>query len=262
MKNKKDIQSLSDNRNIKIDRVGVKDIRYPIVVEDRKNGQQHTIANLDIYVELPHHHRGTHMSRFIEILNEFHEEELINNLEDFLQNIKKRLNSERAFVTIRFPYTIQKTSPISKINSILMYDCFFEASLDKEYHLTLGVKVPITTLCPCSKEISKYGAHNQRSLVTAKLRFNEFIWLEEIIEIIESKSSCEIYSLLKRPDEKYVTEKAYDKPMFVEDIVREITVAFKRDKRIDQFTIESENFESIHNHSAYACVSENWNTER
>jgi len=257
MKDKIDMQSLKDKRNISIDKVGVKNIRYPIIVEDRVNGTQNTVADINICVELPHDHRGTHMSRFIEVLNHFHKESLINNLQTFLQEIKKELNADVAYTIIRFPYFIKKTAPVSGIESLLSYNCFFEASLKDEYLLTIGVEVPVTSLCPCSKEISEYGAHNQRSEVTIQATLNEFVWLEELIEIVESSASCEIYPLLKRVDEKYVTEKAYENPVFVEDIVREITLKLNEDNRIRTFQVESENFESIHNHNAYASLSRN-----
>jgi len=254
MKNKVDIQSLEDKRNVTINKVGVKNVKYPIIVDDRENGHQTTVADLDIYVELPHHHRGTHMSRFLEVLNHFHKDNFIQNLPDFLAKVKKELNADNSFVNIRFPYFMKKAAPVSKISSLLSYDCCFQASLDDDFSLMIGVEVPITTLCPCSKEISDNGAHSQRSMVNVMISYNKFIWLEEIVEIIESCASCEIYPLLKRVDEKYVTEKAFDNPRFVEDIVREITLKLKEDDRIEWFKVQSENFESIHNHNAYACV--------
>ena len=253
MKNKKDIQSMTDKRKVTIDKVGVKNVRYPIIVSDRENGTQPTVAELDIFVELPHHHRGTHMSRFLEVLNQFHKGTFIDRLDQFLKEVKLALQADKAFTFIRFPYFIKKIAPVSKIESLLGYDCFFEAEMGETYKLTIGVDVPVTTLCPCSKEISEYGAHNQRSLVTVKATFNTFVWLEELIEAVESAASCEVYPLLKRVDEKYVTEKAYDNPSFVEDNVREITLKLADDKRIDSFSVESENFESIHSHNAYAC---------
>ena len=254
MKNKIDIQSLEDNRKVTINEVGVKNVKYPIIVDDRENNQQTTIADLDIYVELPHHHRGTHMSRFLEVLNKFHKDNLIMRLPEFLAEIKKALNSEYASVNIRFPYFMKKTAPVSKTTSLLSYNCFFQASLDDKFKMQIGVEVPITTLCPCSKEISDNGAHSQRSMVNVMITYNKFIWLEEMIELVESCASCEIYSLLKRVDEKYVTEKAYDNPRFVEDIVREVTLKLKKDARVEWFKVQSENYESIHNHNAYACV--------
>jgi len=258
MKEKIDIQSMEDDRNVTIDKVGVTEIRYPITVDDRYNGTQHTIADLDIFVELPHHHRGTHMSRFLEVLNRYHNR-LISNLEEFLTEVKNVLEAERAYTVIRFPYFVKKQAPVSKIESLLSYNCYFEASINEEFELTLGVEVPITTLCPCSKAISEYGAHNQRSYVSLEVSYNEFMWLEDLIDIVEKNASCEIYPLLKRVDEKYVTEKAYDNPVFVEDIVRNITVDLKKDSRVESFVLESENMESIHNHNAYACVK--WSRE-
>jgi len=254
MLNKKDIQSLPDDRKITIDKVGVRNVRYPITVEDRSNGIQNTVADLDIFVELPHHHRGTHMSRFLEVLNKYHKETFIKNLPDFLEEVKCALNADAAYTLIRFPYFIRKQAPVSGIASIQSYNCFFEASLQQDYILKIGVEVPITTVCPCSKEISDHGAHNQRSLVILEVYSTEFIWLEELIEKIESTASSEIYPLLKRVDEKYITEKGYENPAFVEDIVREITLLLKKDNRITSFKVESENYESIHNHNAYACV--------
>lgn len=258
MKNR-DIQSLTDNRNITIDKVGVRNVRYPIIVEDKINRTQNTVADLDIFVELPHHHRGTHMSRFIEVLNKFHKENLITNLPDFLSRIRTALKADAAYTVIRFPYFINKKAPVSGITSLQSYNCSFEASLHHEYRLIIGVEVPVTTLCPCSREISEKGAHNQRSIVKIRISFTDFIWLEELIEIAENSASAEVYPLLKREDEKYLTEKAYNNPAFVEDVVREITLKLKKDKRITSFQVESENLESIHNHNAYACVK--WNIQ-
>lgn len=250
-----DIQSQSDPRKIVIDKVGVKGLRYPIVVEDRKSGTQHTVADLNIYVELPHHMRGTHMSRFIEILHHYHTEALIGSLPHFLAELKASLKAEVAYIDICFPYFVNKKAPVSGIESLLSYDCVFTASLDDDFDLLIGVIVPVTTLCPCSKEISVAGAHNQRSLITIKVSYTGFVWLEELIEIAESAASCEIYSLLKRVDEKYVTEHAYENPKFVEDIVRDIALKLQDDPRIKSFYVESENAESIHLHNAYAKIS-------
>lgn len=249
-----DIQNQPDNRKLTIDKVGVKGIRYPIMVEDKAKGTQHSVADLNIYVELPHHRRGTHMSRFIEILNRYHTEAFIGKLEAFLMELRSTMKAEAAYVDIKFPYFVTKKAPISRISSLLSYDCSFNASYKDEFKLWIGVSVPVTTLCPCSKEISEFGAHNQRSQITIQVCYNEFVWLEELIALAESHASCEIYSLLKRPDEKFVTEKAYQNPKFVEDIVREITQELKKDSRITAFYVESENYESIHNHSAYAMI--------
>jgi len=249
-----DIQSQSDNRKINIDKVGVKSLRYPILVEDRQNKAQHTVADLNIYVELPHHRRGTHMSRFVEILNHYHQDMIIGQLDSFLGELKTVMKAEAAYVDISFPYFVRKTAPVSKISSLMCYDCFFNAVLRDEYELWIGVVVPVTTLCPCSKEISQFGAHNQRSHITIKLCYSEFVWLEEMITLAESVASCEIFPLLKRPDEKYVTERAYNNPRFVEDIVRELTQGLKADPRVKKFLVEADSFESIHAHNAYALV--------
>jgi len=250
----KDIQGSIDTRRETIDKVGVKNLRYPIIVQDRLEGLQKTVAELDFFVELPHYYRGTHMSRFIEVLNSYHQEDLIENLPRMLESIKERLNADRAYINLKFPYFMEKRAPVSGITSMLSYDCVFLASLGEMYELTIGVEVPITTVCPCSKEISKYGAHNQRSIVTVLLNYKGFVWLEEIIEYVESVASSQVYSLLKREDEKFVTEQGYDKPQFVEDIVRDLAILLKKDQRVTGFKISSENFESIHNHNAYAYL--------
>jgi len=249
-----DLQAQLDSRNIQIDKVGVKGIQYPIIVDDRINGSQHTIAKLDMFVNLHHSKRGTHMSRFIEVLNRYHQDNLVSNLASMLLELKTTLKANAAYINLSFPYFIKRFAPISKIASMMDYQCDFSASYDQSFQLWIGVKVPVTTLCPCSKEISSFGAHNQRSLVMIKVRYRDFVWLEELIEIAENAASCPIYPLLKRRDEKYVTEKAYSNPKFVEDIVREITQVLEQDNRILEFFVESDNFESIHNHNAYAVV--------
>jgi GTP cyclohydrolase I len=257
----KDIQSEKDFRNMPIEKVGVKNVRLPIIVEDRANKYQHTIADVDLYVDLPHEHRGTHMSRFIEVLYSFHGETMIDNLKPLLQKVKQKLHSKKAYISIRFPYFIKKTAPVSQLTSMLDYQCTFEASLDDKFVFWIVVKAPVTSLCPCSKEVSDYGAHNQRSYVTIKLRYTSFIWIEELVELIEKSASCEIYPLLKRPDEKFVTEKAYENPAFVEDIVRDIALSLDSDERVSHFSVESENIESIHDHSAYAMISREKNAK-
>jgi len=250
-----DIQSQPDNRKITIDKVGVKGIRYPIVVQDREKGIQHSVADLNIYVELPHQRRGTHMSRFLEVLNRYHTEVFIDKLDAFLSELKTTLKADSAYIDIMFPFFMKKKAPVSRVSSLLGYDCNFNASFKDSFELWIGVKVPVTTLCPCSKAISVYGAHNQRSEIFIKVRYREFVWLEELIQLAEKHSSCEIYPLLKRSDEKYVTEKAYNNPKFVEDVVREITLELNKDKRITGFYVEAENLESIHAHNAYALIS-------
>jgi GTP cyclohydrolase I len=253
----KDMQSSRDHRNVDIDKVGVKDVSYPIKVLDKKNKTQHTIANINMYVDLPHHFKGTHMSRFIEILNEYRGEITIKNFPVILENMKKRLQANSAHLEVEFPYFIEKVAPVSKAKSLMEYKCRYIGTMKDEKDIVLAVMVPITTLCPCSKEISEKGAHNQRGLVTLSLRLQDFLWLEDIIEIVETSASSHVFALLKREDEKFVTEMAYNNPMFVEDIVREIALKLEKRDEVSWFSIEAENWESIHNHSAYAYLDSN-----
>lgn len=250
----KDIQKQRDFRKIEINKVGVKNIRYPITVLDKAKGVQHTVASVNMYVDLPHRFKGTHMSRFVEILNKYKGDISIKNFSKILSEMKRKLKAKSAHLEVEFPYFIEKEAPVTKAKSLMEYVCRFCGSSNERNDFYIGIMVPITTVCPCSKEISEFGAHNQRSMVTVNLRFKKFIWIEDIIHLVEECASCDLYSILKRPDEKYVTEKAYKKPMFVEDVVREIASKLKKDKNITWFTVESENFESIHNHSAYAFV--------
>jgi len=249
-----DIQSLKDHRNIEINKVGVKSIRYPITVLDKINGTQHTIGTINMYVNLPHHFKGTHMSRFIEILNRYRQGINIKNISHIINEMKKSLDAVSAHMEIEFPYFIEKEAPVTKAKSLMEYTCKFWGSHNDKLDLVVGVEVPVTTLCPCSKEISKKGAHNQRSIVTVKIRFKKIFWIEDLIKIVEKSASSEVYAILKRPDEKYVTEKAYNNPMFVEDVVRNIADKLRKDPNIIWFSVESENIESIHNHNAYAFI--------
>lgn len=260
----KDVQNMPDNRKIYIDKVGIKNLKLPIVLHDKAHGTQSTIADVNFYVDLPHDFKGTHMSRFVEILNDHRESLNISRIDEILKTARKRLNALKAHLELTFPYFIEKEAPVSKASGLIDYSCTISAASNGNSHndIVLTVRVPITTLCPCSKEISEYGAHNQRSIVTLSVRTNTTIWLEELIRIVESQASCEVYSLLKRRDEKYVTEQAYDNPRFVEDIVRGITEIVSRDLRIDWFSVESENLESIHNHDAYAYIERNLKVER
>ena len=250
-----DVQASPDTRQLPIDEVGIKNIRHPIRVKDRSQGEQHTIAYFDMYVELPHNFKGTHMSRFIEVLNNYDREISVASFKDMVENMAKVLNADSGHIEMRFPYFIEKTAPVSGVKSLMDYEVTFTGNISHgEYSMTLKVLVPVTSLCPCSKEISQYGAHNQRSHVTISVEPNRFIWIEDLIDIAEKLASCELYGLLKRPDEKYVTEKAYDNPKFVEDMVRDIAAILNKDDGVDAYTVESENFESIHNHSAYAKI--------
>jgi len=250
----KDIQNHKDNRNIDIDQVGVKGIRYPITVLDKNMGEQQTVAKINMYVNLPRHYKGTHMSRFVEILNEHSRRISLQNFSEIMEEMKKRLNAKSAHMEITFPYFIKKRAPVTKSEGLMEYICTFKGSLNEGSDLVTIIHVPISTLCPCSKEISAFGAHNQRGEVTLQVRFKKFIWIEDLIRLVEETASSDVYSVLKREDEKYVTEWAYDHPMFVEDIVREIAQKLNHDPNITWFAVESENFESIHNHNAYACI--------
>jgi GTP cyclohydrolase I len=250
-----DVQGRADTRRIPIDRVGIKDIYHPVRVKDRSGGEQHTIANFNMYVHLPQDFKGTHMSRFVEILNEHEREISVESFNAMLAEMTERLDSAAGHLEMTFPYFIMKRAPVTGVQSLLDYRATLAADLkDGAVETWLKVVVPVTSLCPCSKEISDYGAHNQRSHVTVSVRIAEHVWLEELIEMAEQEGSCELYGILKRPDEKYVTERAYDNPKFVEDIVRDIAVRLNADGRVRAYVIESENFESIHNHSAYARV--------
>jgi len=254
MKVMPDLQQSRDTRNIPIDKVGVKDIRYPIVVMDKKKVRQHTVARINMYVDLPHHFKGTHMSRFIEILNLYHGEISIESLDAILEEMKVRLEASCAHMELEFPYFIEKTAPVSGARSLMEYQCRMVGTLGDSPDFVLGVTVPVTSLCPCSREISERGAHNQRSAVNVQIRYRGHVWLEDLIEWVEGCGSSPVYSLLKREDEKAVTEQAYDNPMFVEDIVRTVTEKLSSVSAIEWFRVECENFESIHNHSAYALV--------
>ncbi len=249
----RDIQSEPDFRNIPINRVGIKDIRYPVVVLDRMEGRQHTVAKVNMYVNLPHQFRGTHMSRFIEILNRYRHGISTLKIREILEDMKSQLNAETAHFEIEFPYFITKSAPVSGEEAKMEYTCRLVANSDVDYYM-LEVKVPVLSLCPCSKEISSYGAHNQRSIFTLQIEASEKVWIEDIIEIAESSASCDIYSILKREDEKFITEKSYENPVFVEDMVRNAAEKLMRTKGILWFSVESENMESIHNHSAYAQI--------
>jgi len=257
-----DIQSSQDTRHIPIDKVGIKDISHPVVIRDRNGGEQHTVARFNMYVDLPHNFKGTHMSRFVEILNQHEYEITVQSFKHMIEEMTELLDASSGHIEMTFPYFINKSAPISGVKSLMDYEVSFIGQIrDGKPMTTVKAVVPVTSLCPCSKNISDYGAHNQRSHITATVRTREFIWIEELIETVEKVASCELYGLLKRPDEKFVTERAYDNPKFVEDIVRDAAVEFNKDDRIAAYTIESENFESIHNHSAYAMLSHDKDAE-
>ena len=250
----KDIHNHRDTRNIDIDQVGVKGIRYPITVLDKDLGEQQTVAKINMYVDLPRYYKGTHMSRFVEILNEHSRRISLQNFAEILDEMKRKLKAKSAHMEVTFPYFIKKAAPVTGSEGLMEYKCTFKGSLKTSSDIVTIIRVPISTLCPCSKEISEYGAHNQRGEVKLHVRFKRFVWIEDLIKLVEESASTDVYSVLKREDEKYVTERAYNNPMFVEDIVREIAQKLNEDSNITWFAVESENFESIHNHNAYAYI--------
>ena len=253
----KDIQSQPDFRKIPIDKVGIKNLRYPITVRDRRDGFQHTIANINMFVDLPHDNKGTHMSRFVELLHLLHPDVSLEKFSVILENMKKHLNAASAHLEMTFPYFIEKSAPVSTSPGLMDYTCTIRGSSDPNGRVDLvsEVAVPISSVCPCSMEISDNGAHNQRGEVKLCTRFKKFIWMEDMIELVESSASCDVFSVLKRVDEKSVTEKAFANPKFVEDIVRDVAKKLKADDNITWFSVSAENFESIHNHSAYASIT-------
>ncbi|SCY75911.1 GTP cyclohydrolase I [Nitrosospira sp. Nl5] len=252
-----DVQNTRDTRRIAINRAGIRAIRHPVKITDNDSGIQHTVAMFNMYVNLPHHFKGVHMSRFVEILNSHESEISVESFEGILRAMVKKLETESGGIEMTFPYFINKTAPVSRVKSLLDYEVTFIGEIKNgSYSFTMKIIVPVTSLCPCSKQISAYGAHNQRSHMSISIRTNSCVWIEELIRMAEDQASCELYGLLKRSDEKYVTEKAYDNPKFVEDVVRDIAEMLNRDTRIESYIVESENFESIHNHSAYALIEQ------
>jgi len=250
-----DTQNQRDERCIPIDKVGVKGIRFPIQVRDKAREHQETIATVGMCVDLPHDFKGTHMSRFVEVLHSHGNLVHVENIPDILQEMRVKLNADTAHLEMAFPYFMEKAAPVTGKKSLMDYSVVFDASASNDsLDFVLQVKVPVTTLCPCSKAISRYGAHNQRGEVTVAVRFDEIVWIEDLIEWVEASASSELYALLKRPDEKAVTERAYENPVFVEDLVRNVVLRLKAVPQIAWYKVEAENFESIHNHNAYACI--------
>ena len=257
----KDVQNQKDSRNIPIQKVGVKDVEIPLKIERKvdsgKTELETVYARAKMSVSLPSEYKGTHMSRFIEILNDYQKESLLStDIEQVLFDMKKRLDAKSAYLKFSFKYFIKKCAPVSKLESLMCYDCAFEGEIDEEgiYKFYLITKVPITTLCPCSKEISNYGAHNQRALLRIKIGYDsdKHIWLEDLIQMAQECASCEIYPLLKREDEKFVTETAYQNPKFVEDVIRDIVSKLNENEIINFYEVEVEAHESIHSHNAWA----------
>lgn len=252
----RDIHSERDTRRLALDRAGVKGLRYPICVLDRQQGLQHTVAEIDMSVSLPHKRRGAHMSRFVELLNRHRREIDIRKFRSLCSELRRDHDADGARVEVRFPYFIEKKAPVTQALGLVDYACTFGATVTgKGSDLWVAVEVPVTSLCPCSKAISSHGAHNQRSLVSARVWFAKFFWIEDLISLIEDSASSDLYALLKRPDEKYVTERAYERPRFVEDLVREVGTRLRADANFTRWEVEAESFESIHAHSAYATLS-------
>ncbi|MFA6937626.1 MAG: GTP cyclohydrolase FolE2 [Treponema sp.] len=257
-----DVQNTPDTRDIPLQKVGVKGLKYPVKVLDKINGTQDTTATVDLFVNLPHHYKGTHMSRFIEIFHNHHSDLSMKQFLATLEEIRVSLKAERAFGSMTFPFFMEKKAPVSEEESMMSYTLTYEGEVSEgKQKFYLSVAVPVTTVCPCSKAISDYGAHNQRGTVTVKLQNTSFFWVEDVIKVIEESASCGLYSLLKRKDEKWVTEHAYDNPRFVEDVVREVYIALRNFKGCEKpftwFSVECENYESIHNHNAYAYTEYN-----
>ncbi len=248
-----DVQSEEDTRAVPLQKVGVKGVKYPVTVLDKTSKKQQTTATVDLYVNLPHNYKGTHMSRFIEVFHKYHEDISMHHFLDMLEEMRTKLTAQKAFGCIEFPYFIEKKAPVSGAAGIMQYICSYdgEVSEDGSRKFYVSIKVPIATLCPCSKAISEYGAHNQRGFVNVRLLYKAFFWIEDVISMIENCASTPLYTLLKRKDEKYVTENAYDNPRFVEDVVREVYLGLKK-YGFEWFTVEAETEESIHNHNAYA----------
>ena len=255
-----DKQSEPDHRQLPIDEVGVRGLRFPIQIRDKAHAVQNTIATIGLFVDLPKEFKGTHMSRFIEVLNAHGRMIHVDNIPDILHEMQHKLQAATARIEMEFPFFLDKKAPVSGRESIMDYVARFDAiACGPDIDFLLTVKVHVTTLCPCSKAISSYGAHNQRGLVTVALRFSNVVWIEDVISIVESSASCELYSLLKRQDEKAVTERAYENPVFVEDLVRNVAVRLNEHPDVTWYRVEAENFESIHNHNAYATI---WRNKR
>ena len=250
-----DKQSERDHRELRIDKVGVRGLRFPIQIRDKAKSLQNTVATIGLFVDLPKEFKGTHMSRFIEVLNAHGSIVHVENITDILYAMQKKLNASTSHLEMEFPFFLEKKAPISGMTSVMDYTARFDATANgKEIDFVLTVKANVTTLCPCSKAISAYGAHNQRGEVTVQLRSTKAIWIEDVISIMESSASSELYALLKRQDEKAVTERAYENPVFVEDLVRNVALKLKAHPDVTWYRVEAENQESIHNHNAYACI--------
>ena len=250
-----DLQNQLDDRSLPIDKVGIKGLEMPIQVQDRAKNLMHTVGTFDLFVDLDASLKGTHMSRFVEALHEHEDPYDVESLRPFLETLRNRLHSTAAYLTLQFPFFLEKKAPVTLRSSLMNYQVTLNASLsENEYRLRQRIKIPLKTLCPCSKSIAKYGAHNQRGVVTVQVETRRTVWVQDLIQMVESSGSSQLYALLKRPDEKHVTEEAYENPVFVEDLVRNVVTHLQNDERIVWYQVEAENFESIHNHNAYALI--------
>ena len=250
-----DKQSEPDHRELRINKVGVRGLRFPIQVRDKAHAVQNTVATIGMFVDLPKEFKGTHMSRFLEVLNAHGNVIHVENITDILYAMQEKFRAATSHLEIEFPYFMVKRAPVTGKEGVMDYLARFDAAAcGDEIDFVLTVKVPVTTLCPCSKAIARYSAHNQRGLVTVALRFTKPVWIEDVVAMVESSASSELYALLKRQDEKFVTERAYENPVFVEDLVRNVALKLNAHPRVTWYKVEAENFESIHNHNAYACI--------
>jgi GTP cyclohydrolase IB len=252
-----DKQSEPDYRKLRIDKVGVRGLRFPIQVRDKERAVQNTVATIGMFVDLPQEFKGTHMSRFLEVLNAHGNVMHVENIPEILYAMQEKFQAATSHLEIEFPYFMVKQAPVTGLSSVMDYVARFEAAVcHSEIDFVLTVRACVTTLCPCSKAIAAYGAHNQRGEVTVQIRFRKAVWIEDVIRMIETSASSELYALLKRQDEKAVTERAYENPVFVEDLVRNVALKLKAHPDITWFKVEAENQESIHNHNAYACIEQ------
>lgn len=262
----RDTQGEDDQRRIDINKVGVRELKLPLTIRDRDKGTQQVTATADLGVDLGADKRGAHMSRFIELTEEYRQSTFdVESVHQFLRDTQERLESSNAYVEFRFDYFLEKESPLSRKKGTMDFQCGMGGMIEGDRITNwIVAQVPITTLCPCSKINSQDGAHNQRALVKSKVVLEDLVWLEELIEMIEEEGSSQLYSILKREDEAYVTDEAYDNPKFVEDIVRDLSLKFEEDERMRDFFLECISYESIHNHNAYARVVEGdlWQGER
>lgn len=250
-----DLRGQTPESSVPIDKVGVKGLRYPIVLLDKAHREQHTIATISMFVDLPRGQRGTYMGRFVEVLNRHHREIDVHKIGTILKEMREVLGASSAHLEMEFPYFVEKQAPISGARAQMDYRCWINASLKDKFRLRLGVAVPVTTLCPCSKEMVGKGGHNQRAEIRAVVEFKGFLWLEDLIDLLEECGSSEVYALLEREDEKHLTNQAYENPVFVEDVVRRVAQRLNEHPLITGYEVEVESFESIHHHEAYACIS-------